>query len=96
MIIPLDSPPDNSFASINHTSKTDIDIKIVGLYCGSFGRSFYSHNICGEHVVPGDHLRLAQTAVEVNGVIKEAVKWEWMSIRLIAAMMDFFLELKSH
>jgi hypothetical protein len=60
-------------ATINRSS--EIDIAVVGLYCGSNGRSCCRHNICGEHVVPGDLLHLVQTVVKVeNGVIEEAVK----------------------
>lgn len=53
----------------------EIDIEIVGLYCGSNGRSCCSHKICGQYVVPGDLLRLVQTVVDVDGEVEEAIKF---------------------
>jgi hypothetical protein len=44
----------------------EIDVKLVGLYCGSNGRSCCSHKICSQHVVPGDLLHLVLTVVEVD------------------------------
>jgi hypothetical protein len=71
-INPVDSPPEEN-ATINHGQ--EIDVEIVGLYCGSNGRSCCSHKICGEHVVPGDLLRLVSTVVEVDGEVEEAIKF---------------------
>ncbi len=72
MMLPDDSRP----ATLIRVDNTrEIDIEIVGLYCGSNGRSCCSHKICGQHVVPGDLLRLVQTVVEVNGEVEEANKY---------------------
>jgi hypothetical protein len=71
---PVDSSPDQSFATFNHTGRKHIDIEIVGIYCGSFERSCCSHKTYGWHVVPGDLLHFVQTVVEVNRVVEEAVK----------------------
>jgi hypothetical protein len=44
----------------------EIDVELVGLHCGSNGRSCCSHKIYGQHVIPGDMLRLVLTVVEVD------------------------------
>jgi hypothetical protein len=52
----------------------DIDLEIVGLHCSNNGRSCVSHEICGQHVIVGDVLRLVRTTVTVKGVVEPAVK----------------------
>ena len=49
-------------------------LEIVALCSNTNGRSCSVHAICGEHVEPGDVLRLVKTVVECNRVPEEAIK----------------------
>jgi hypothetical protein len=82
------SSNDNMMLSTNGSSaiytrvdtSREIDVELVGLYCGSNGRSCWSHKIYGQHVVPGDLLHLVLMVVEVGNKVEEAIHFVrlWM------------------
>jgi hypothetical protein len=75
MMLPVECIVPLAITTTTINRSIEIDIEVVVLYCGSNGRLYCSHNICGEHVVYGELLRRVQTVVEVESdVIEEAVK----------------------
>ena len=73
MMMPVHNAAPATATTINCVN--EIEVEIVGLYCGGNGRSCCSHKICGEHVKVGDLPRLVPTVVEVEGVVEEAIKF---------------------
>lgn len=61
-------------ASNTPNLSSSIDLEIVGLHSSSSGRSCSLHAVCGEHVTPGDVLRLVRTTVNITGAVEEAIK----------------------
>lgn len=50
------------------------DLEIVGLNAANNNRSCSQHETCGEHVIPGDVLRLVRCVVTIKGETEEAIK----------------------
>jgi hypothetical protein len=69
-----DSDEDSSVQPPTEDVAGDIDLEIVGLLCGSNGRSCSVHSECGSSVRVGDLLRLKKTVVIIDGQEEEAVK----------------------
>ena len=51
-----------------------MDLEIVGLLKDTNGRCCSMHSCCGEHLEPGDILRLVSCIVTIDGTVEPALK----------------------